>query len=129
MSIKTDYLEGKVVEHVLRNVTFTSPTAVFAALLTGVANAETAAVTEVSGGSYARQGVTFGAQSGGVCANSVAITFPTATANWGTVTHVGIYDAVSSGNALYILSLTTSQGVSTGQTASFAVGSLQVGET
>ena len=129
MSIKTDYLEGKVVEHVLRNVVFTSPTSVFAALLTGVANAETGAVTEVSGGSYARQGVTFGAQSGGVCTNSVAVTYPTATGNWGTVTHVGIYDANSAGNALYIISLTTPQAVNTGQTASFAIGALQIGET
>lgn len=129
MSIKTDYLEGKVVEHVLRNVVFTSPTAVFAALLTGVANAETGAVTEVSGGSYARQGVTFGAQSGGVCTNSVAVTYPTATGNWGTVTHVGVYDANSAGNALYIISLTTPQAVNNGQTASFAIGALQIGET
>ena len=129
MSIKTDYLEGKFIEHALRNVTFTSPTSVFVALLTGVANAETAAVTEVTGGSYARQGVTFGAQSGGVCTNSAIITFPTASAGWGTITHIGIYDAVSSGNALYILSLTTPQSVSTGQTASFAVGALQIGET
>lgn len=129
MSIKTDYLEGKLVEHTLRNVAFTSPTAVFAALLTGVANAETAAVTEVSGGSYARQGVTFGAQVGGVCSNSVAVTFPTATANWGTATHVGIYDALGGGNALYILSLTSAQAINTGQTASFAAGALQIGET
>lgn len=129
MSIKTDYLEGKFIEHALRNVTYTSPTSVFAALLTAVANAETGAVTEVSGGSYARQAVVFGAQSGGVCTNSVAVTYPTASANWGTVTHLAIYDLVTGGNAMYILSLTSSQGVNTGQTASFAVGAISIGET
>lgn len=68
---------------------------------------------EVSGGSYARQatsGATWNAASNSSgsepsvtpanITNAAAITFPIATANWGTVTSFGLFDAVSAGNLL-----------------------------
>ena len=57
--------------------------------------------TEVSGGAYARQAVTFGSPSGGTMKNSAEIVFPTATASWGTVKAWAIFDAASSGSMLW----------------------------
>ena len=54
--------------------------------------------TEVSGGGYARQSVTFGAPSGGSMANSLPIEFPTATSDWGTAAGWALFDAKSGGN-------------------------------
>lgn len=53
--------------------------------------------TEASGGSYARQALTFNAASGGSIASASAIT---ATVNADTYTHYGIYDALTGGNLL-----------------------------
>jgi hypothetical protein len=72
----------------------------------------------VSGNGYARQSITFSAStnSGGVAttSNSGAVTFPSATASWGTITHIGIMDAVTTGNMLWYGQLTTSKAVGTG---------------
>jgi hypothetical protein len=58
--------------------------------------------------------------------NDGAITFPTATGNWGTVTHFGIFDASTSGNLLVWGALAVSKVVNTGDTASFATGELDL---
>lgn len=129
MSQKSDYLEGKIIEHVLRNVAYTSPTTVYCALYTATPS-DAGGGTEVSGNGYARQAVTFGAHSGGVCTNSAAITFPVdTTANWGTITSFGIFDALTVGNLLYWGALTASQVVNVGNQLQFAIGALSVGET
>lgn len=127
---KTDYLEGKIVEHVLRNVAYTSPTSVFAALFTA-APGEAAGGTEVSasGTAYARQAITFGAHSGGQVANSAAVNFPTATgAGYGTVTDMAIFDAATVGNMLYYGTLAASKIVAAGDSIGFAIGALTVQE-
>jgi hypothetical protein len=58
--------------------------------------------------------------------NDVAITFPTASASWGTVTHFGVFDASTAGNLLYWGALSVSKAVGSGDTASFAIGELDV---
>lgn len=85
--------------------------------------------TEVSGGSYARvatTGATWNAASGNPASatNAATITFPTASASWGTVTHFGEFDAATAGNLLRWGALTTSKTIGSGDTASFAAGSL-----
>lgn len=52
--------------------------------------------TEVSGGSYARQPITFGSITGGAISNTVALTFDSVPS--GTITHYGIKDALSGGD-------------------------------
>lgn len=121
----SDYLEAALLNHVFRNTPMTSPTTVYLALYTA-APTDAGGGTEVSGGAYARQAITFGAPSGGAIQNSATVTFPTATANWGTVTHFGIFDAVSAGNLLDWDALTTSKAVDTDDTAEFAVGDITV---
>ena len=65
---------------------------------------------EVSGGSYARQGPTTFTNAGNnptVASNSATVTYPAATANWGTIGYFAIWDAVSGGNMRGSGALTT----------------------
>jgi hypothetical protein len=126
---KTDYLEDAMLNHVLRNTAYTSPTTIYVALFTTLPADDGTGGVEVTGGSYARQAVTFAAPSSGVVANSGAVTFPTATASWGTVLGMGLFDAVSGGNLLYFGALATSKTVDNGDQISFANAALTVAET
>jgi hypothetical protein len=110
MAEMSNYLETALINATLRNTSYTSPATVYVALYTtDPTDADTG--TEVSGGSYARTAVTFGAPSNGVSTNSAAVEFPTCTSSWGTITHIGIRDASTSGNLLYHTALTTSKAI------------------
>jgi len=128
---KSDYLRSALVNHVLRATAYSNPSTVYAALYT-VAPTSAGGGTEVttSGTAYARQAITFGAPSpAGQVANSGAVVFPTATAPYGTVVAMGVFDAATSGNLLYFGTLGTSKAVGTGDQVSFAIGALTVAET
>lgn len=125
---KTDYLENAVLNAVLRNIAYSSPTTVYVGLHTLQTNPEAGTVTEVVGGNYSRQAVTFAAPSGGTCANSADVVYAIATAPWGTVVGGGIYDAASAGNLLYYGILTVAKTVSTNDQFKFLAGSITVQE-
>ena len=95
----TNYLEDKIINHVFGSTTYTKPTNWYVGLLTATPS-DSAAGTEVSGGSYARQVCAFTITGSGIAQalNTSAITFPTATADWGVGGWVGLYDALTSGN-------------------------------
>ena len=121
----SNYLENALINAVLRNTSYTSPTTVYVGLFTDdPTDADTG--TEVTGGSYARTAVTFGAPSNGVSTNSADVTFPTATASWGTVTHIGIYDASTSGNLLFHTILDTPKTIDSGDIFKITTGNLSV---
>lgn len=125
MSDLSNYLENALVNVVLRNTAYTTPTTVYVALFTAVTDAEAGTGTEVSGGSYARQAVAFDAPSNGATQNTSLITFPTASANWGTVTHAGIFDASTAGNALTIIkALASSKVVNSGDIFRFPIADI-----
>jgi hypothetical protein len=125
MAEMSNYLENALINGTLRGTTYTAPTTVYVGLYTSdPTDADTG--TEVSGGSYARQSVTFGAPSNGVSTNSAAIEFPQATASWGTVGWIGIEDALTSGNLLYHTALDTSKTIDNGDIFKIAIGSLSV---
>ena len=128
MDAKSNYLEDALLNHVLRNVSFTSPTTVYLALFT-VAPTDAGGGTEVTGGSYARQAMTFGAPASGVVSNSGSVTFPLAAAPWGTVVAIGIFDALTLGNLLYYGNMTTSKTIGTNDQLSFANAAITVAET
>lgn len=129
MSALTNYAEDALGNHLLRNVALTSPTTVYVGLYTAPPG-ETGGGTEVTGGAYARQAVTFGAPATpGVFTNSADVTFPTATANWGTVTDFAILDAVSAGNMLIYGTLTASKIVNNGDVFKFLASNLTVNFT
>jgi hypothetical protein len=125
MAEMSNYLENAVINAVLRNTSYTSPAAVYVGLYTSDPG-EGNTGTEVSGGSYARTAVTFGAPSNGVSTNSASVTFPTATGTWGTVTHVGILDASTSGNLLYYTALDASKSIASGDVFTISTGNLSV---
>jgi hypothetical protein len=123
----SDYLEDKVLDHVFGGNAYTAPSTLYVALYTS-APSDTGGGTEVSGGGYVRKTATFTVSGTNptTASNTGAIEYPTATANYGTVTSVGIFDASSSGNLLAYANLTTSKVVSTGDVFRFNAGDLDV---
>ena len=121
----SDYYENQIIDHMLRAVAFTPPATVYVALFTA-APTDAGGGTEVSGGAYARQAVTLSAASAGATSNSADITFPAATANWGTVVALGLFDALTVGNLLMWTNLDVSKAVNSGDTAKFNTGDLDI---
>ena len=125
MAAASDYLELKILEHTLGITSYTAPTTTYLALFTSDPT-DAGTGTEVSGGSYARQSISWNTPSSGATTNSADVTFPQATANYGTVTHIGIYDASSAGNLLYHGALSASKSVETNDTFIVEAGDLSV---
>jgi len=96
----TDYLEKKIMDHIVGQAPYTPPTTLWMALHTQDPG-DVGSGYEVAGGSYAPQQVQFGATTspGGVTANTNTPTFTAMPA--GTVTHFSIRDA-SGGNPLFV---------------------------
>ena len=125
MSQMSNYLENALINATLRNTSYTSPTTIYVALYTSdPTDADTG--TEVSGGSYARTSVTFGAPSNGVTTNNAAVTFPTATGSWGTVGWIGLRDNATTGNLLYHAPLTSAKTITSGDIFTISSGNLSV---
>ena len=131
MAAFSDYLEQAILNHIFRNTAiFTPPANVYLALFTA-APSDSGGGTEVTGGSYARKAVSTTGQwsapgVGGLTDNINAQAFVTATASWGTVTHVGIFDAATAGNLLFHGALTVSKTVGSGDTFQFSAGDLDI---
>lgn len=127
----SNYAENKLIDYYFRTAAMpTKPSHVYIALYTATPSAAGGG-TEVAGGSYARQdlapldtnwlatqGGTSGASSGttGQTKNAAAITFPAPTADWGTITSYGIFDALA-GNLLFFGNFTTPKTVLNGDQA------------
>ena len=135
MSAASNYLENKLLDHVLTATSFTQPSR-FLALFTNTsgnaaANLEAGTLTDevsTSGTAYARQSITFNAASSGSSSSSATVTFPTATANFGTITHVAIMDSdvEGSGNVLFYGAVTTAKTIETGDTFQVSSGNLTI---
>ena len=126
MAAISTYLANKLLDHTLRNVAYTPPSTVYLALYTSTPGAGDTG-TEVSGGGYARQAVTFSPASGGSggqVVNSADVVFPVATASWGTITHVGVRDAATGGNLLYYAALSTAKTIAAGDQIKFPAGQI-----
>ena len=123
MAAISNYLENELLDHVLKNAAYTSPTTVYLALYTSNPT-DADSGTAVSGGSYARQAITFGSvASGGTISNTADITF---TAMPGaTVTHVGIYEHTTN-NLLFHGALSSSKSVDAGDTFKISTGDLDI---
>ena len=124
---KSDYLENKVLDHVLGTTAMTSPADVYVGLYT-VAPTDAGGGTEVSGNAYAREAVTFSSASSGATANDAEVEFDTPTASWGTVVAFGIFDAATTGNLLYWGDLTVNKTIDTGDVVKFLVGDIDITE-
>jgi len=125
MAEMSNFLENALINATLRATTYTSVATVYVSLWTSDPT-DAGSGTEVSGGSYARTAVTFGAPSNGVTTNSADVTFPTATASWGVVGWIGINDAATAGNLLYHTALDTSKTIDSGDIFKISTGNLSV---
>ena len=121
----SNYLETEILDHVFAGAAYTAPSTKYLALFTAVADGEAGSVTEVTGGGYARQTVAF-TTSGNTTSNNAAVEYPTATANYGTVTHVGVYDALTSGNLMAYAALSSNKTIETGDVFRVPSGDLDI---
>lgn len=119
----SNYLENKVLDHILGTTTYTKPSAVYVALYTS-APGDSGGGTEVSGGSYARQASTFDAAASGATQNSGNIDFTGMPSC--TVVAIGIHDALTSGNLLVWGTLSTNKSLDAGDTLRIATGDLDI---
>jgi hypothetical protein len=134
MSAASNYLENKVLDHVLTATSYSAPSTRYLALFNNVstntaANLEAGTLTDeisTSGTAYVRKAVTFAAASGGASATNATVTFDAATASWGTVTHVAVMDAETSGNVLFYGAVTTSKTIDSGDTFQVTSGNLTI---
>ena len=135
MSSLSDYLENELLDHILGTGAFTAPAKVYVGLHTQSPNESASAATEVGGtagdsttGGYYRIEATFGAASNGSASNNANITFPTATSDFGTISHIGIYDSSTpgAGNLLLHGALDSSKTIETGDTFQISTGNLTV---
>jgi hypothetical protein len=125
---KSPYLKDAIINFVLLNDTGYNPAAssVYIALFNGN---PLVSGTEVSGGGYTRQHVTFTSASSGQTQNSNLVSFGTATSpGYGLVDYFALYDQSTGGNILYADALISSQTISTGFEARFIIGSITVSE-
>jgi len=120
----SNYLETEILDHVFGGNAYTAPTTHYLALFTA-APGETGGGTECTGTSYARTAVTF-TVSGNEATNSAAVEFASAGNNWGTITHVGVFDALTSGNLMAYGTLTASKTVETGDVFRVPAGDLDI---
>lgn len=122
----SNFLETKLLDHVFGDTAYTAPGTLYLGLHTSNP-AEDDSGTEVStsGTAYARQTVAF-TTSGDTTSNTAAVEYPTATASYGTVSHVGVYDASTAGNLLSYGALTTSKAIATGDVLRIPAGDLDI---
>ena len=127
MAALSDYSEKLLLDWLMTNGTATRPTNWYVALYTAAPN-DAGGGTEVSGNGYSRQSVTFAAATSGAgtTANTNDVVFTAAGGSWGTITHIGIFDASTSGNLLWHGSLTASKTVADGDTLQFSTGNIDL---
>jgi len=122
----SDYLELKVLDHVFGKAAYVMPTA-YVGLSTADPLDTGVGLAEPVGGAYARvatAAIDWNAAAAGAINNANALTFPAATASWGTISHFAVFDAATAGNLLASGVLTVAKAVGTGDTVKFDVGQL-----
>lgn len=134
MAALTNYTENNIINALFRTASFIKPANLYVGLITAVANGETGSVTEVSATAtgYARvvraladaNWVDSATLNDGTTSNVAILQFPAATADWGTVTSFGIWDAATGGNLLIYAALTANRTITNGTTPSFGAGAL-----
>lgn len=122
------YASDKLIDHLTGKTAFTMPT-LYVGLSSTTPTTSGTNITEPSGGSYARvatTGSTWNAASAGSTTNALAITFPTATADWlsgAVLTDMVLFDAATGGNFMGYGVMVVSKAILSGDNASLAAGS------
>ena len=131
MSAMSDYLENKLLDHILAVTPFSAPSAVYLGL--SIASmGENAGGTELSGNGYARVGpVAFDAASGGTTDNTAVVDFPanSGSSNWGAVEYWSLWDTdgtSSAGNMLLHGRFTSAKTIEVNDVLRVAAGDLDI---
>jgi len=120
----TNTAETLVLTFLFTADTATRPTEWHLGLFTA-APGEAGGGTEISGNAYAREAFT-PSVSGNLMTNSGNIEFDAATGSWGTVTHVAVFDASSSGNMIAYATLDASKVIGSGDIFRMPTGDLDL---
>tara|TARA_B100000683_G_scaffold241339_1_gene249236 strand:+ start:4287 stop:4667 length:381 start_codon:yes stop_codon:yes gene_type:complete len=120
----SNYLAGEILDDVFSGNAFTPPGTFYLALYTSAPTASGGG-TELSGNGYVRQTVAF-TTTAQQSSNTAAVEFPTATADWGTIVAVGVFDSSSSGNLLAFGNLTASKNIVSGDVLRIPAGDLDI---
>jgi hypothetical protein len=136
MSAASNYLENKLLDHVLTATSYSQPASRYLALFNNTSgnaatNLEAGTLTDeisTSGTAYARKTVAFAAASSGSSATNATVTFDTATASWGSITHVAVVEGgtAGSGTVLFWGAVTTAKTIDTGDTFQVSSGNLTI---
>ena len=124
----SDYYENGILDHVFKVSPLAQPSHIYVALTKSTIEDEDTGQTlpsEISGGGYARKACdTWNVASSGQTANTGAITFNQATANWGAITDMALCDAVTGGNVLVYGKMDSTRTVNSGDTLAFLAGTV-----
>lgn len=128
---KSNWWKLACINAALRGVAVSIPGPLYIALYTSApTDGDTGA--EVSGGGYARRVVSFKepvlSDRRAVTESAADISFPTASADWGLVTHIGIRTAATGGTLIYHGAVKTPRTVQTNDTLRFLAGQIKVDE-
>ena len=121
----SDTFETHVLNYVFTTTSVTRPTAWYVGLFTADPTDTGSGATEISGNSYTRKAATF-TVSGNTATTSGAIEFTAATGSWGTISHIGIFDASSSGNLIAHSALSVSKAIGTGDVFRIPAGDIDI---
>jgi hypothetical protein len=132
MAALTNYIENKLIDHIFRTNKWTPTGLIYVGLILSGTDFEAGTVSEVSsiGTGYARVARApldanwTAPVTNGTTSNVASIQFPGATADWGTITYYGIWDAATGGNLLIYAPLTSARTITNGTTPSFAATAL-----
>ena len=117
--------ETHVLQYVFTTTSVTRPTAWYIGLFTADPTDTGSGATEISGNAYARVSATF-TVSGNEATTSGAVEFAAATGSWGTISHIGVFDASSGGNLIAHSALTASKAIGTGDVFRIPAGDLDI---
>jgi hypothetical protein len=124
-----NYWENEILDHVFNKGAYSAPANIFVGLSTADPEEDASALAEPSGNGYARVSTAaadWDTASSGVIDNVNTIIFPTATGDWGTVTHFALFDAASGGNMLAYGILGLSVAVALNNTPRFTAAQLEI---
>jgi len=127
----TYFSANKILDKNFGATAYTEPTTYYFGLSTTTIQIDGTGATEPSGGAYARVALTnnktnWGTASNASLTNSTAVQFTESTASWGTITYVGIWDALTSGNIWWFDALSPARTVASATTVLFAIGAITV---
>ena len=117
--------ETHVLQYVFTADSVTRPTAWYVGLFTADPTDTGSGATEITGNNYSRVSATFSV-SGATATTTAAVEFAAATGSWGTISHIGIFDAASGGNLIAHSALSASKAIGTGDVFRIPTGDLDI---